>query len=60
MTKLRFRATGKHRYCPSCNSKQPTKISTNTVEWSCLVELCATCNQWLIKWPKKTYDDYIR
>jgi hypothetical protein len=57
---LKFKVTGKRRYCPTCDSKQLTKISTATVEYNCYIESCKRCGGWLIKWPKKTYDDYIR
>jgi len=57
---LRFQPTGKTRFCTTCNAKKPTKISTTTVEFNCYVELCSQCGDWLIKWPKKTYDNYIR
>lgn len=57
---LKFKTTNKQRYCPTCDSRQLTKVSTTTVEWNCLVEACNRCSDWLIKWPKKTYDDFIR
>jgi hypothetical protein len=57
---LKFKPTGKRRYCPHCRATRLTKISTTTIEWDCYVEACKRCGNWLIKWPKKTYDDYIR